>query len=308
MAQPTPKVALVIGASRGIGRQVAIDLSKAGYTVVVSAKSTSDDDGTKPFPPDPNSRDSTITTVAREITELHGGKALAIPVDVQHIESIEALVSTTLSKLGRIDTVIYNSGAIWWGPISTTPLKRFQLLQRINPEGLYKLIQTLLPVFESQGWRARVIVVSPPIYSRFFRGKTAYAIGKVGMSVLTKGLAMEWEAQGRTEMAITSIWPAAAIRSGATEGVELRDLRSPTIFSDAMLAMLEAPTKVVNGLLDTDEDFLRRHKGVTDFSGYALVPGSTPRRIMPAEFPDLTVKEQDDEGDKRDSVKLRAKL
>lgn len=81
-----------------------------------------------------------------------------------------------------------------------------------------------------------------------------------------------------------------------------------TIFSDAILAMLEAPTKVVNGLLDTDEDFLRRHKGVTDFSGYALVPGSTPRRIMPAEFPDLTVKEQDDEGDKRDSANLRAKL
>lgn len=78
-----------------------------------------------------------------------------------------------------------------------------------------------------------------------------------------------------------------------------------TIFSDAILAMLEAPTNVVNGLLDTDEDFLRRYKGVTDFSGYAIVEGSVPRRIMPAEFPDLTVAEQDDEGDKRDSTKAR---
>jgi NAD(P)-dependent dehydrogenase (short-subunit alcohol dehydrogenase family) len=50
--------------------------------------------------------------------------------------------------------------------------------------------------------------VSPPIYSRFFRGKTAYAMGKVGMSVLTKGLAMDFEREGKDEMAITSIWPA----------------------------------------------------------------------------------------------------
>jgi NAD(P)-dependent dehydrogenase (short-subunit alcohol dehydrogenase family) len=50
-------------------------------------------------------------------------------------------------------------------------------------------------------------VVSPPIYSRFFRGKTAYAMGKVGMSVLTKGLAMDFQRQGRKDMAITSIWP-----------------------------------------------------------------------------------------------------
>lgn len=71
--------------------------------------------------------------------------------------------------------------------------------------------------------------------------------------------------------------------------------------------MLEAPAEVVNGLIDTDEDFLRCYKGVTDFSKYSLVLGSTPRRIMPAEFPDLTVAEQGDEGEKRDSVELRKK-
>ena len=58
-------------------------------------------------------------------------------------------------------------------------------------------------------WKARIIVVSPPIYSRFFRGKTAYAMGKVGMSILTKGLAMDWEREGKNDMAITSIWPAS---------------------------------------------------------------------------------------------------
>jgi hypothetical protein len=68
--------------------------------------------------------------------------------------------------------------------------------------------------------------------------------------------------------------------------------------------MLNSPASEVNGLLDTDEDFLRK-KGVTDFSKYSLVPGATPRRIMPKKFPVLEVEEQDDEGRRVDSVLLR---
>ena len=70
--------------------------------------------------------------------------------------------------------------------------------------------------------------------------------------------------------------------------------------------MLRAPHATVNGLLDTDEDFLREKCGVTDFSKYSVIPGSTPRRIMPEKFPVLEVAEQDDEGQRMDSVKLRA--
>ena len=69
--------------------------------------------------------------------------------------------------------------------------------------------------------------------------------------------------------------------------------------------MLQAPVDEVNGLIDTDEDFLRRH-GVSDFSKYSVVPGSTPRRIMPAEFPKLEVAEQDDEGKRVDSALARS--
>jgi hypothetical protein len=86
----------------------------------------------------------------------------------------------------------------------------------------------------------------------------------------------------------------------------IKDLRKATIYSDAILAMLRAPVKDVNGLLDLDEDFLRNHEGVTDFQKYSVVEGAVPRRIMPAKFPDLTVAEQDDEGRRTDSTKLRA--
>ena len=92
--------------------------------------------------------------------------------------------------------------------MENTPMKRFQLMQRVNIEGLYGTVQAALPHLKQEK-TGRIIVVSPPIYSRFFRGKTAYAMGKVGMSVLTKGLAMDFERQGLKNMAITSIWPAA---------------------------------------------------------------------------------------------------
>lgn len=102
-----------------------------------------------------------------------------------------------------------------------------------------------------------------------------------------------------------------SIESAATEQFTkkdpglAKDIRKPTIFSDAILAMLRAPAEVVNGKLELDEDFLRRFAGVTDFEKYNVVPGAVPRRIIPVGLPDLTVKEQDDEGMRYDSAKDR---
>lgn len=77
------------------------------------------------------------------------------------------------------------------------------------------------------------------------------------------------------------------------------------IFSDAILGMLRAPAAKVTGRLELDEDYLRTDHGVTDFSKYACVPGTSPRRIMPVTLPDLRVAEQDDEGKRMDSAKVR---
>ena len=90
-------------------------------------------------------------------------------------------------------------------------MKRFQLMQRVNPEGLYGCVQACLPQFQHNGVtrKSNIVVISPPVYSRFLRGKTAYAMGKFAMSALTMGLAMDFEREGRDDIAITSLWPAA---------------------------------------------------------------------------------------------------
>lgn len=145
--------------------------------MVVAAKTTSDASKCHPFPPPPNSSGSTINTVAREIDNFNG-TAIPLKVDTRDPASIDALVKQTAAHFGRLDVLVYNAGAIWWSSVKDTPMTRFQLMQKVNPEGLYAAVQAVLPVFEAAGGKGRIVVVSPPIYSRFFRGKTAYAMGE----------------------------------------------------------------------------------------------------------------------------------
>lgn len=148
---------------------------------------------------------------------------MATAVDTRSYESIQRMTEKAAQVYGRLDVLVYNSGAIWWSSVENTPMKRFQLMQQINPEGLYGTVQACLPLFKASGWKGRTIVVSPPTYSRFFRGKTAYAMGKVAMSVLTNGLAMDFEWEGKKDMVIISIWPATAIESAATARIVTED-------------------------------------------------------------------------------------
>jgi len=304
---PSP-IVIVIGASRGIGRQIAVTLAKNGFTVVVAAKSSSS--STKSFPPDPNSQDSTIDTVAREIKE-SGGTAYAKQVDVRNPKSVDDLIQWTISTLGHIDAVIYNPGAIFWASVIDTPLKRYQLMHEVNTVGLYATVQSVVPHFYSRD-KGTFVIVSPPIYSRFPRGKTAYAMTKFAMTTLMMGLYHDFKRRNRSHGfngCVCAIWPATGIISAATEFVRPGDhanLRKPDIYADAILAILQEPDPWrVCGKAWLDEDYLRELKGVVDFDGYAVIPGSKVRRIMPKKLPVLEVEEEDDEGDRLDSTQLR---
>lgn len=116
------------------------ELTCYATAVVVCAKTTSDAHAipSSEWPPNPNSQESTINTVAREIQE-SGGSALALPVNTRDHASIDKLVNDVVAGLGSIDVLIYNSGAIWWSAIETTPLKRYKLMQEVNAEGKFAI-------------------------------------------------------------------------------------------------------------------------------------------------------------------------
>src|SRR6059058_4819002 len=93
------RVAIVTGASRGIGRALALGLARAGCHVVVAAKSTTE---SEKLP-------GSIYTVAQEVEAL-GGQALPVQIDVRDEGQIEALASRTLERFGRIDLLVNNAG------------------------------------------------------------------------------------------------------------------------------------------------------------------------------------------------------
>ncbi|XP_064599287.1 hydroxysteroid dehydrogenase-like protein 2 [Liolophura sinensis] len=270
------KSALVIGASRGIGRRIALTLSKNNYQVGVAAKTT---DHTLELP-------GTIYSVTNEI-ETSGRTALALPCNVRDEQQIQNAIQSCLEAFGGLDFVVYNAGAILWKKVLDTPVKRFDLMQEVNVRGAYIMIQKVLPYFLEKK-AGKILLVCPPIYSRFFKGKVPYSVGKVGMTVLVHGLATELE---NTGVSISGLWPATAIESHVTtvKNVPQELMRKSSIFADACLHIAEETNlSLINGKALIDEDFLRA-KGVTDFSAYRCDPDKEPPRMMPKAFPSLLV-------------------
>ena len=177
----TSPTAFVLGASRGIGKTICLALAKAGYNIGVSSRTT---EHTAKLP-------GTIFATAKEVESLGlGSRAIPIECNVRNVEDINNAVETCISHFGSLDVVVYNSGAILWNKVIDTSMKRFNLLMDVNIKGAYGLTQAVLPSFLENG-RGKIIMVSPPIYSRFFKGKTPYAISKIGMSILVQGLSTE---------------------------------------------------------------------------------------------------------------------
>jgi hypothetical protein len=138
---------------------------------------------------------------------------------------------------------------------------------------------------------------------------------KFAMTTLMLGLYHDFKRRPEFAGGVCSIWPATGIVSAATEftrpGSSI-ELRKPEIFADAILAILQCEeVGKWNGKAWLDEDYLRELNGVKEFGGYAVTPGREVRRIMPRKLPVLEVEEEDDEGERMNSLQLtkeRSKL
>jgi citronellol/citronellal dehydrogenase len=260
------RVAIVTGSSRGIGRALALGLAREGCRVVVAAKSI---ETTDRLP-------GSIHTVAAEI-QAGGGEALPIQVDVREELQVEGMVARSLDRFGRIDILVNNAGALWWKPVVETPAKRFDLVMGVNARAAFLCSRAVLPAMIAQG-RGHVVNLSPPLDLAMVPGRVAYAISKLGMTLLTFGLAEEVR---RQKVSVNSLWPVTIIESQASinHGLGAPVLwRKPDILRDALLRIVRKEPHELTGQALLDEDFLRS-EGVTDFSGYACVPGANPPRL-----------------------------
>jgi citronellol/citronellal dehydrogenase len=260
------RVALVTGASRGIGRALALGLAREGCAVVVAAKST---ESTEKLP-------GSVYTVAQEIEAL-GAAALPVPTDLRDEAQIEALAARGRERFGRIDVLVNNAGALWWKPLRETPAKRFDLVMGVNARAAFLCCRAVLPSMTERKW-GHIINLSPPLDLALVPGRIAYAISKLGMTLLTHGLAEEVRADN---VAVNSLWPVTVVESQASInwGLGTRDQwRKPDILVDCVLRLVRKEPAALTGQALLDEDFLRS-EGVTDFAGYACVPGTDPPRV-----------------------------
>src|SRR5450432_322343 len=260
------KVAFVTGASRGVGKCIALALARQGCDVAVAAKTVA---------PDPR-LPGTIGDTAREIEAL-GRRALAVAVDVRDDAAVERSVKEALDRLGRVDFLVNNAGALFWRTLADTPLKKFDLVMDVNVRGAFACTHHVLPAMRAQKF-GHVLMMSPPVEPDATGGKIAYAISKFGMTLIARGLADEVRDDN---VAANALWCATLIESSATIRFGLGDpslWRKPEIVADAMMKLFAKEPRSFTGHALLDEDFLR-DEGVTDFTGYRCDPAHEPPHI-----------------------------
>lgn len=256
------KTILITGASRGIGRAIALRFAADGANIAIAAK-TSD-----PHPKLPG----TIHTVAAEIATL-GGTALPLQVDVRDEEAVETAVSRVVDRFGALDILVNNASAIALTSIEDTPVRRYDLLMAVNLRGTYVCSRACLPHLKRAS-NAHVLTISPPLplHPKWYGKYPAHAISKAGMTMCTIGLAEAFREEG---IAANALWPRTLIATAAAEVFfpeQLAATRTPEIMSDAAHAIVTKDSREVTGNCFVDEEVLRA-EGVTDFDRYSSAPG-----------------------------------
>lgn len=256
------QVLFISGASRGIGRAIAHRFAREKACIAIAAKTDT------PHP----KLEGTIYSVAEEVEKL-GGKALPLVVDVRDEEQINQAIRETVSRFGRLDTLINNASAISLSDTLSTPMKRYDLMQTVNARATFACSQAAIP-FLKQAANPHILTLSPPLSldRKWYAPHFAYTLSKMGMSLCTLGLAEEFKSAG---IAVNSLWPKTTIATAAIQmhfpEAIFKASRNPDIVADAAYCILNSPARETTGQFFIDEDVLRK-AGIQDFSRYAIDP------------------------------------
>lgn len=267
------KVVLITGASRGIGKEIALRMAQAGAKIVVTGKSDV-----------PNPKlEGTIFTVADEIKSKNG-EALPLKLDVREEDSVKEVISQTIKYYGKLDILVNNASAIMLMDCQTLPMKRYDLMLNVNARGTFMCSKYAIPHLKNSE-NPHILTLSPPLNlnPKWFKNHTAYTMSKYGMSMITLGLAEELREYG---IAVNSLWPKTIIGTAAinyimgSEGMKLS--RHPRIMADAAFEIFKKDSRKATGNFYLDEHILIE-AGHTDYSKYDLIKGA---KILPDLFLD----------------------
>src|ERR671919_408170 len=263
MASPlSERVVFMSGGSRGIGLAIAKRLARDGARVALLAKTA------EPHPKLPG----TVFTAAEEISEA-GGEAPPIVGGVRDEEQVAGAVAQAVDRWGGVDIVVNNASAINLSPMRDLEVKRYELMQQINARGTFVVTKACLEHLR-QSDHAHVLTLSPPLSAdpKWLLGNSAYTLSKMGMTMLTLGLAADEAAAG---IAANCLWPRTIIATAAVQNLlggeaAMARSRTPEIMGDAAHAILVRDPRSCNGNTFIDDEVLAE-AGVTDLDRYVAV-------------------------------------
>ncbi len=258
------RTAFITGASRGIGKAIALRLAKEKVNIVVAAKSIRENE----------KLGGTIFTAAEEI-ERAGGKSLAVQCDIRDEVQIQSAIQEAVATFGGIDMVVNNASAISLTRTHETKSNRFDLMHDINVRGTFLVTKHCVP-YLSKSDHAHILTLSPPINlsPKWLSAHLAYTISKYNMSMMALGWAKEFES---VPIASNALWPRTTIDTAAVRnllgGQTLANMsRKPEIVADAAYYILSKPPKLCTGNCFIDEAVLKQN-GVNDLSAYSVLEG-----------------------------------
>lgn len=259
------KTIFITGASRGIGKAIALRFAKEGANIVVAAKSIEENP----------KLGGTIFSAAEEI-EKAGGKALPVQCDIRFEDQIKEAVDKAVAHFGGIDILINNASAISLTPTEQTEPKRFDLMHDINVRGTFFMTKACIPHLKKSE-NPHILTLSPPINlnPKWLAGHVAYTMSKYNMSMMTLGWATELK---QYRIAANSLWPRTTIDTAAVRnilgGAMLANMsRTPEVLADAAYFILSKSSANCTGNCFIDEDVFAK-EGITDLSKYSVVPGA----------------------------------
>ena len=259
------KTIFITGASRGIGKAIALRGARDGANIIIAAKTTT---AHAKLP-------GTIHTAAEDI-EAAGGRALAVKTDIRFEDQVTEAIAKGVEHFGGLDILVNNASAISLTGTLETSMKTYDRMYDINARGSYVVTQKALP-YLLEAENPHVLNLSPPLNfdPKWFEGHAAYTLAKYAMSVWVLGMSREF---AQRNVAFNALWPCTAIATAAVRNLlggdeAIQACRTPEIMGDAAWSVLTRPSRQCTGNFFTDEAILAE-EGITDLDQYAVQPGT----------------------------------